>query len=501
VRKTWPVFTIIALLLGGLLQALFADGSIDTRMDLGDPLRTRLVVEVPETPLIQDARIIVWTRWSDPWSANASAYRVGTDMPGFALGPLSLTGGIRELGSPHPSSARGSAWREVTGARLDASIDPVSRRGFSFSPQFLPIQATIIQTDDGLAAAASIGSWFTDPAPPARGWVELTAAASRPAPSDESLQWDPAEIGWFEREPKPADVLHLLCRAQLPIVLPATAVEIGPAAGVSLSRIFPPGWWWRLAVRTDSPLDAVAVVSISSARYRLPFTQVSADGAVVTLAASTDLSARAGVTAAGRLAMAWQPEAAVPGVAFTLLGLYPADAKLDLGAHLTTGRWRAELATGLGAEWEEVIEDDATTPVRTTIVTPELIVGVRYAASLAQMFVPSVDVSVTIERTDAGQTDGRQNYAQHISGAGEVGFGPIVSGSDRFLGLSAIADFANDDEHWSPGDASVGCRVLFHAGPARYRGRIEVEWDFNSADPVTWNVELGWSVRAATTEE
>ncbi len=138
---------MIALLLGGPLNAASADGSLDTRINFGDPLRNRLTVEAPNVLFIGEARIIVWTWWVDEWSANGPSYRVATDTRGLALGPLSLTGGLRELGNPHPPSARGSAWRETTEARLDAGIDPGARRGVSLSPGFLPVRGSAIQTD------------------------------------------------------------------------------------------------------------------------------------------------------------------------------------------------------------------------------------------------------------------------------------------------------------------------------------------------------------------
>ncbi|MBU8913063.1 MAG: hypothetical protein KOO61_03500 [Spirochaetales bacterium] len=482
------------------MNAAAVDGSLDTRIDIGDPLRNRLIVEVPNIPLIREIRIVVWTWWADDWLASGPLYRVGTDMPGFALGPLSLTGGVRELGNPHPTSARGTAWHETTGARLDAGIDPGGRCGFSLSPQSLPVHGAVIQTDDGLTAAASIGSWFANGAESGRSWVELTAAASRPADAFEGgvSNSDPAEIGWFERVPGRADMLHLLCRGQVPISLGAAVVEVGPAVGVSLAEAFPPGWWWRLATRAELSLtpghhelelEAVALSSMNSARYRLPCTSAPAEGAVLALALGADLNEHAGVTTAGRYAMAWRPEAAVPGVAFTLLGLESDEARLDVGAYVAAGRWRFDLGAGLDAEWRDVTDTDGVVPVRAATVGAGVFAGVEYAAPTGSAFPLSAGASLKIAHDDG----------LHITGANDLQLGPLVSGSDRLFGLSGTVRLTSDDGLWGPQGATLECRMRFHAGPVGYRAGVEVEWDGDSDNPITWNADLGWTV--ATTGE
>ena len=510
-RTIWLGSAIIVLLLGGPLHVAVADASLDTRINFGDPLQNRLVVEVPEVLFIRKARIIVWTQWADEWPANSPLYRVATDMPGFALGPLSLAGGLRELGNPHPTSARGSAWRETTGARLDAGIDPVARRGFSLSPEFVPVSCFVIRTDDGLAAVTSIGSWFADGVRPGRSWGELTAAASRPADglTGESPNGDPAEIGWFERVPMPADMLHLLCRGRFPVGLPAWVVDVGPAVGVSLSEAFPPGWWWRLAVSTELSLtpgyreldlEVAAFSSASSARYRLPFTKAHSEAAVVGLAVCADLHGRAGVTtagvsAAGRFAAAWRGEATVPGVAFTLLGLESDNAKLDAGTYVTAGRWRFDLGTGLDAEWHEGTDADGMEAVHAAVVTTELLMGIEYEAPRDQVPVSRVfPLSRVLLRRSGASLEISFDDDLQIDGAGELELGPIASGSDGFFGLSGTISFADDDGSWGVRGATAECRTLFDSGSAGYRAGVGVEWDRDSDDPITWNVEFGWVV-------
>ena len=492
--------TIIALLLGGSLNVAAADGSLDTRIDIGDPLRNRLIVEVPNILFVREIRIIVWTRWADDWLAGGPLYRVATDMSGLALGPLSLSGGLRELGNPHPASARGSAWHETTGARLDAGIDPAARCGLSLSPQFLPVHGSVIQTDDGLAAAAAIGSWFANGVQSGRSWVELTAAASRPADAleDGLSSSNPAEIGWFERVPGGADMLHLLCRGQVPVSLGATVVEVGPAIGVSLSETFPPGWWWRLATRAglsltpghhELELEAAAISSMNSARYRLPYTSAPAEGAVLALAVGADFNEQAGLTGAGRFAMAWRPEAAVPGVAFTLLGLESDDVRLDVGAYVMAGQWRFDLAAGLDAEWQEVTDTDGAAPVRAATVGTDLLAGVEYAVPVSPAFPRGVGASLEIAHDDG----------LHITSASDLQLGPLVSGSDRLFDLSGTVCLSCDDGLWDLQGATAECRMRFHFGPVEYRAGVEVEWDRNSNNPMTWNADLGWTV--ATTGE
>ena len=520
-RTIWLGSTIIALLLGGPLHVAIADGSLDTRVNFGDPLQNRLVVGVPRILFIREARIIVWTQWVDKWPANDPVYRVATDMPGFALGPLSLTGGLRELGNPHPTSARGSAWRETTGARLDAGIDPVARRGLSLSPEFLPVSGFVIQTDDGLAAGTSIGSWFADGVRRGRSWGEFTVAASRPADglTDESPNGDPAEIGWFERVPMPADMLHLLCRGRFPVGLPGSVVDVGPAVGVSLSEAFPPGWWWRLAIsaelsltptrimpRRDLPghyelgLEVAAFSSVSSARYRLSFAEIPAEGTVVGLAVCADLHGHAGVTAAGvsaagRFATAWRPEATVPGVAFTLLGLESDDVELDVGTYVTLGRWRFDLATGLDAEWHEVTDADGMEPVRAATVATELLMGIEYKVPRDQVPVSRVfPLSLMLLRRSCASLKISLDDDLQIDSTGELQLGPVTSGSDGLFGLSGTISFADDDGSWGLRGATAECRTLFDSGSAVYRADVGVEWDRDSDDPITWNVELGWTV-------
>jgi len=460
--------TIVALLFGGSLNVAAAEGSLDTRIDIGDPLRNRLIVEVPNILFVREIRIIVWTQWADDWLACGPLYRAATDMSGFALGPLSLSGGLRELGNPHPTSARGTAWREITGARLDAGIDPATRRGLSLSPQFLPVHGSVIQTDDGLAAAVSIGSWFANGVQSGRSWVDLTAAASRPADPSEGgvLNSDPAEIGWFERVPGGADMLHLLCRGQVPVSLGATVVEVGPAIGLSLSEIFPPGWWWRLATRAELSLtpghhelelEAAAISSMNSARYRLPYTSVPAEGAVLALAVGADLNEQAGLTGAGRFAMVWRPEAAVPGVA---------DVRLDVGACVMAGQWRFDLAAGLDAEWQEVTDEDSAVPVRAATVGTDLLAGVEYVVPVGPVLPLSVEASLEIAQDDG----------LYITGASDLQLGPLVSGSDRLFDLSGTVRLSSDDGLWGLQGATVEFRSRFHFGPVEYRAGVELEW-------------------------
>ena len=492
--------TIIALLFGGSLNVAAADGSLDTRIDIGDPLRNRLIVEVPDILFVREIRIIVWTQWANDWLECGPLYRVGTDMSGLALGPLSLSGGLRELGNPHPTSARGTAWHETTGARLDAGIDPAARRGLLLSPQFLPVRGSVIQTDDGVAAAASIGSWFANGVESGRSWVELTAAACRPADAfvAGSSNSDPAEIGWFERVPGHADMLHLLGRGQVPVLLDAVVVEVGPAVGVSLSETFPPGWWWRLATRAELSLtpghhelelEAAAISSMNSARYRLPCASAPAEGAVLALAVGADLNEQAGLTGTGRFAMVWRPEAAVPGAAFTLLGLESDDVRLDVGTYVTAGQWRFDLAAGFDAEWQEVTDADGAVPVRAATVGTDVRAGAEYAAPVSPAFPPGVGASLEIAYDDG----------LHITGAGDMQLGPLVSGSDRLFDLSGTVRLSSDDGLWGLQSATVECRTRVHSGPVGYRAGIEIEWDRNSDNPMTWNADLGWTV--ATTGE
>ncbi len=504
---------MIALLLGGPLNAAPADGSLDTRINFGDPLRTRLIVEGPKALFISEARIIVWTSWADESSAEVPLYLVATDTPGFALGPLSLTGGLRELGNPHPRSARGSAWLQPTGARLDAGIDPGARRGVSVSPRFLPVGGSVIQTDDGLAVAASIGSWFTDGVKPDRSWAELTAAASRPAAL---LADEPAEIGWFERVPMPVDIFHLLCRGRFPVAAPASAIEFGPALGVSLAETLPPGWWLRLAVHAESAtalgshaveLEAAGISSISSVHYRLPYAKSYAEAAVVALAVRADLSGQegvstVGVSAAGRFAMAWRPEAAVPGVAFTLRGLEPDDAGLEVGTYATTGRWRFSLEAALDADRQEVpdvepgVDVSTGSSVRPASLAGEWLMAVEYKLPAHQVLSPGIGVTLELAR-EAGP----QPRSLQLTGAGGLQLGPIVSGSARLFDLSGTVYLGNDDGPWDLHGAAAECRLKFHVGTAEYRARLEVEWDRNSDDPITFDAELGWTVRTATSGE
>ncbi len=511
-------FTIIALLFAGPLDGAGADESLDTRINFGDPLQTRLVVEIPRILFIRKARIIVWTQWAEECPANDSLCRIAADMPGFALGPLSLTGGLRELGNPHPTSARGSAWRETTVARLDAGIDPVSRRGLSLSPGFLPVSGFVIQTDDGLAVVTSIGSWFADGIQPGRSWAELTAAASRPASglAGESPVGDPAEIGWFERVSMPADMLHLLCRGQFPVGLFASDVEVGPAAGVSLSETFPPGWWWRLAVsaelsltpvritsrrdlsRSDKvDLEATAFSSVTSARYRLPFAETSAEATAVGFAVRADLNGvtAAGISAAGRFATAWRPEAAVPGVVFTLLGLESDDVELNVSTYVTAGCWRFDLATSLDAEWDEVTDADGMAPTRSAIISTEMLVSVEYKVPTDQVPVSRVfPLSwILLRRSRASLKISIEDGLQIDSG-GDLQLGQIASGSDGLFGLSGAASFADDDGSWGLRGATAECRARVHSGPAEYRAGVGVEWDRDSDNPITWSADLGWTV-------
>jgi hypothetical protein len=547
---------VTILLLAGPSFSAAAEGSLDSRVGPDGSLQNRLVITKPGLWIINDPRMILWIRQDDDWPPSAPRYRVGLEAAGLAVGPLLLTGGLRELGDPHPAGARGTAWQEATGSRLDRGVAPAARRGLSVAPGFLPAAGSIIRVEDGVTAALSAGSLSREVTALPGGRAEVVVAASHPGPGPAA---EPADIPWFGRTFAPSDMLHLLCRGRLSVSSGATALDVGPAGGISLSQTFRPGWWCRVAAHTEStvttnsstsPPDSRNVLevevdgrlSLSSPTYRLPYAELPSEAARAALSIRAGRDDRVGIAADGRVTMSWQPAAAVPGVPFTLRGLQLESAEVDIAAYTTVGRWGMDLATSADLDWVDAtsgtpagtgIDGAATGDFRSThtlYVAPVILAGLRYeprkhpeparpaadnpapvVQPRARAYPVTAGVSVRLSSENDFTVGPRDTSAAaagdpttddlRIECAGDLGFGSGGAGSDAPVRMSGSFRLAAGEESWRVDQAAAKCRMSFQSGSSKYRVGVDLDWDSGSDPRLTWGASLGWTVRSVTTGE
>jgi hypothetical protein len=225
---------------------------------------------------VNGLRIMVACQDFSAWETEAT---LGFSAPWICVGPLSLTGLLREASNPMGYSAGSEVFQERTCLRLDSSF-PLSSRGLIWMPVPGALGFFLIE---GRGEAPALGSFANLMVGPGLG-VEVVLLLEKPPAVAAEEAWLPSSAPWPGGR---------LLRTAIRIMADNPGLSLTAALGSTLAERALPGMFWHLVGDASGAVVSGSMLLAGATRsYLLP------DGSTPAQAASVEY--RLGFNAPGR---------------------------------------------------------------------------------------------------------------------------------------------------------------------------------------------------------
>jgi hypothetical protein len=423
----------------------------------------------------EPARAILWT-FAD---GEFPTLRGGLKLPFLLVGPVGTRGGLREVRTPHPTSAATTIWQEASELALDSGFSPGQRRGAALEIPGAKRAGTLnaalggFRENGGDLLFATVGI-------PVRqdGAVEVVAIHAKPAAFTE-----PDDSSWYGVTPVPVESRHFLGRMTVTQTEGRSQLTVSPAVGVSLSSARHPGWWGRMgfayqldSVRTGrlQEVELVAVFAGTTAHY-VGFFGAQVRDAVAGAFRFTLERNGTGFRLDIRQGALWKPEMTLPGVPLTLYGLIRGETEIggSLFVESEAARFHA------GAVWVATPKEDE----RRMEIDAEA--SARFSSPRGR-----------------GELAFRTAYERTTPERSLWSIRPAVAwqspGSLR-IECSGAVEARHSVEGWLR-NYEAAARMTVDRDATRYSLRFTIGYDGRDSGSCEWGLELGWSTRSTDPE-